>query len=351
MIEEAFATRTLKRRKTSWRHWADYCNSCEIKVEDVTRMTKERERSRLLCAFLQWVYSRPGKTIKPETALQYVNDVRFLLKRHYDLDMGPNEEAKRLTKGLAKHRLARYGGDPPSKRHPITIDHLKWWVSHLPEGFGRDVQVSRTTFIAAASMLLMSQYRGGEVFHPGYGVKFNRHLHLSWGDVSLRDDQGTALPYRNARPETVRPGWALALRNPVTKTDQLRAEFADEPVLLPFSMNSYNAAAWLNWLALERFAEGEVIKEEPLFTDGRGHWLARDVMSRLVKEATEIYAKAKGVSLRGVSYGLHSFRIGGGSAMANTGASDTAESESPQVGFFVAGIRKIPVSAIEAGAA
>ena len=294
-----------------------------MKLEAVKELDRERERPRLLCSFLQWVYSRPSREIKPETAMTYLVDVRAMLKRDYNLDMGTLEEAKRLAKGLSKDKLARRGGLAPPRRHPITKDHLIWWTHNLPRDFGGMWGVSRTTFLAASCFLHMSQYRGGEVFYTG-GVSdnFNKHLHLSWNDISLRDHNGTAIEYTKAHEGKMRDGWSLAIRNPVTKTDQLRSINADEPVLLPFSPNCRNAAAWMNWKARETFGGARIDKERPLFTERRGRWLARDTMAKLVKEAIETYARAKGITLKGTSYGLHSFRIGGGSAMAATGASD-----------------------------
>ena len=244
MMKQAYAERTLRRRKTSWKHWAHFCEDCNVTLEAVRGLEKERERPRLLCSFLQWVYSRPDREIKPETAMTYLVDVRQTLRQDYDLDMGTIEEAKRLAKGLSKHKLARQGRVVPPRRHPITKNHLLWWIHHLPRDFGRNESVSRTTFLAACCFLQMSQYRGGEVFYTGRAAALNKHLHLSWNDVSLRDQNGYAREYTVAWESNVKEGSSLA-KNPVTKTDQLRNAYAHEAVLFPFSNSPQNAAAWL----------------------------------------------------------------------------------------------------------
>ena len=333
---------TLAKDNTAWRRWEEFCNQtapptnpwrCDRAAHSGADPAGFDRETRLLCAFLIWVYdiiqprSKTDKSPKPESAYAMVSAIRRIHKR-YNIDMVSCSQLGAVLKGLTTAFILEHGAEAllPSRREPLGPDLLRLIIGgHSATRSGQAlashvIDWDAPFFISLAAMFAVAGstgFRKAEVALPSATTFDDRRLSrasLLWRiDGTLHADPSAEL----LRSLVADRDFAV-IKPPRSKADQDGTKFGALPIYLPYvPADTANAASWLQRLELRLPCHGQHRRLRPLFAEGphslspMSHGTVDRFLGLLLRSVLP-EAEAK-------KYSFHSFRVGFACALLAAG--------------------------------
>jgi hypothetical protein len=320
----SYSTRSID--ETAWNHWQSFAQVLDFDPIFSAEQVRDHQShiGTLLATFLLFVYPKmKGKQgrqwAKPRSAFAYVLAI-IRIYRGWKLILPPAKVVKGELHGLLRAFVQVHGVAAlmPRRREPFSFGMISAMQEVRSARLGARSYDHDSDIGFAFRGILAVGWRTGHrlaefVYHPSGDICYLTRADVTYviGGVVVTD------PSREQLLQ-MRPGDAILIQPPRSKTDQFGEIHCPFPSTVPFNRTANSAGHMLYQQDLERPCRGARRASQPLFADAAGCPFTHAVLDTLL-DRMMTHCFGRGVASK---HSWHSMRIGLATALKAANVAD-----------------------------